>query len=498
MSFFSGLGVTALLQSSTATALLAISFAKKGLLPLTLALALMIGADISTTLVAQVFTFDLSWLSPAVLAFGILIYLSSSDHTYRRNIGRIFIGLGLMLLSLGLIREAADPLKNSALLPTIIEPLANDPFFAILVSAILTYAIHSSLAAVLLFGTFAANGFIDLELGLLLIFGANLGGAMIPFIVTFKDSPIARQIAIGNIIMRFVTLVLGLVFFQYILDYLATSSVPLERQLMNVHTGFNVVLAIIFMPLVSYVAIICEKIISNTDHTEDKYKPDYLDRGALDTPAAAMANAKREALRMAEIVEEMLEQSLECFSQNKQDLINEIRLTDHQVDALYREIKLYMTELSARGINEEESETYFHILTFVTNLEHIGDIIDKSLMELAQKRIRKQERFSDEGYKEIKELHALVLSNMKLAQNIFISEDVKLADKLAKGKAEVRHICDDSFAKHFKRLEKGAIETVQTSSMHLDIIRDLRQINNYSTRIAYLILDEERASIINY
>ena len=492
-AFASGLGLATLLQSSTATALLAISFAKKGLLGLSLGLALMIGADIGTTLVAQIFVFGLSWLSPALLSLGGFLYLSNKDHTFRRNIARIFIGLGLMLLSLGLVRESAAPLKESDMLIALMSPLKDDPFFAILISAILTWIIHSSLAAVLLFGSFAASGLIDLELGLLLILGANLGGAMIPLVVTFKDRPIARQIALGNLIMRFVTLVLFLLGFSYILeflqDYIASSGISLDRVLIHTHTGFNIALAVLFLPATSFVAAVCQRLISDTEPNKSKNEPLYLDKAALETPTIALSHAKREVLRMAEIVEQMLDQSIVCFSSHSQDLIREISITDHKVDTLYREIKLYMAALPSEGINGKDAHHYFEILTFATNLEHIGDIIDKSLMELAQKKIRKHGEFSDAGYKEIRDFHKQVVENMRLAQAIFVSGDTKLAGQLAKGKRAIRDAADQSYAKHFRRLEDGKTKSVDTSSIHLDIIRDYRQINNYATRIAYIILN---------
>lgn len=495
LSFLSGLSVTALLQSSTATALIAISFAKKNLLTLTGALAIMIGADISTTLVAQVLSLDLSWLSPVLLTIGIFIYLSNKHKNLRRHMARIFIGLGLMLLALGLIQQAAAPLGTSNLLELFVQPLKNDIIFAILASALITWIMHSSLAAVLLFSSLASVGIIDLELGLLMVFGANLGGAFVPFAVTFKDGPVARQIAFGNILMRLITLIVALLMFDHISTTFATwpTSAP-AHQIIHFHTAFNVALALIFLPSVSIVAFVCKKLIPNDMHNAGKNQPQYLDDKALDVPALALAGAARETLHMAELVEDMLEKTIQAFEKDDKDLVLDICRSDNHVDTLHKAIKLYLTQLTLEDMDGKEEARYIQILTFSTNLEHIGDIIDKNLMELANKKIRKQEAFSEEGFSEIKEFHDQVLENFKLSQAIFLSEDPNLAKELVAGKKYIREAADATSEQHFQRLSDGQSETLATSSLHLDVIRDYRRINSYATRVAYSILEARKTT----
>lgn len=489
IAFLSGLGVTALLQSSTATALLLVSFAKRGLLTLTASLAVMLGADISTTLIAQVLSFNLSWLSPVLIVVGVFIFIRAKTKDKQRQIGFIITGLGLMLLSLALIREAASPLQTSGILPVVLEPLERDPFFAILVSAIFTWVLHSSLAAVLLFASLAQAGIFDLDLALLFILGANIGGALVPYAVTFKEGPIAQRITLGNISMRFATSMIALLFLDDITAYISALPLDTGHQIVTFHTGFNVALGLIFFPFIGVLAQLLQKIVPTKDEPNDASRPLYLDRDVLDSPATVLANATRESLRVAELVEDMLEQTIVAFKKNDRDLVRDIRTADHLVDALYKEIKLYMAELAVDELEDDDEERYFQILTFATNLEHIGDIIDKSLMELAKKKIRKQERFSDEGFKEIKQFHELVLKNMRIAQAVFVSGDIKLSKQLAANKWAIRTAADTTFKQHFKRLEAGTSDSIATSSLHLDIIRDYRQINNYATRVAYMILD---------
>lgn len=488
------MAVTAVLQSSTATAILTTSFAKKGAVTLAAAMAIMIGADVSTTLVAQVLALDLSWLSPILLIIGVVIYLSNERKGLRRHAGRIFIGLGLMLLSLSLIREAATPLKESELLPLIITPLIIDPVFAIILATIITWTLHSSLASVLLFSSLASGGIINLQLGLLLVLGANIGGALVPLAVTFKEGVKAHQITISNLMMRMCVAILVMIFFYEKLAHLQNLPGDTAHQIIHAHTIFNIVLAFVFLPFITPMAALFEKLLKEEKARKNKNNPQYLDESALETPALALAGAARETLRIAELIEKMLANSIEAFETNDKDVIKKIRASDNQIDHLYKAIKFYLTRLSQESFDLKEADRYMQILTFSTNLEHIGDIIDKSLMGLAEKRIRKQEKFSKAGFKEIKEFHGKVLENIGLAQAIFMSSDQGLAAQLVEGKSKIRKAAENTSIQHFKRLQERQSESLATSSLHLDIIRDYRRINSYITRVAYATLRSEEDS----
>lgn len=486
----SGIGVTILLQSSTATTLLLISFVKNHAIPLAAALAVIIGSDIATTLVAQILIFDFSWLSPALLIIGIVGHMMYEQGGRKRHLFRACIGLGLMLLSLALIKQASAPLGASETLPLILGPLENDPILAILVAAVLTWVMHSSLASVLLFATLATGGIIDLELGILMILGANLGGAFIAFAVTFKDGVEARRVTTGNIIMRCFTVFIFLVFFEKTQTVLENTGLSTERNLVNLHTAFNILLAVIFLPTVQWVAKLCNKLVpAKTYDKKPPHEPFYLDDQALNSPVVALAGAARETMRMSEIVEDMLQKTIDAFKDNKSGLAKDIRAQDDTVDILYTKIKLYLTRLTQEALDPKESDRYLQIMTFATNLEYIGDIIDKSLMEMAQKKIKAKERFSDEGWAEIKNFHSEVTQNMRTAQAIFLSEDPELAQQLIDQKKDIAGAAKKSSAQHFERLREGLPETIATSSLHMDIIRDYRRINSYITTVAYAILE---------
>ena len=417
-SMLSGFSLTTLMQSSTAAALVMLSLVRQHQIPIAMAIAFIIGADIATTIVAQILTFDLSWLSPVLLTVGIIGHMRHEHGGRKKHIFTILIGLGFMLLSLALIRDATLPLKASETLPLIMQPLHNDPTMAIAFAALLTWIIHSSLAAILLFAALASGGIIDTELGILFVLGTNIGGAVIAFIATYKQSIQARQVTGANILMRMISALAFFLLMPLVIKELNAFDLDPGRQIVTLHVAFNIVLGIIFLPIVGLVAKAGNILFPNNKKEEPlESDPVYLDEEALQTPVIALASAARETLRMAEMVEDMLESTITCFKQNTDTMAKEISARDDTIDRLYAAIKNYLARLTQESLDPKEADRYLQILTFATNIEHVGDIIEKSLMELAKKKIDKNERFSDEGWVEIKSFHAQVLQNMKVSQS---------------------------------------------------------------------------------
>ena len=489
MACFSGGLVTILLQSSTATALIVISFLKSGFLTTPIAMAAVIGADISTTLVTQFLTFDLSWLSPIFLTVGIIAYNVYERSGRERHIARAMIGVGLILLSLSLIVQISEPLRNAPLMPQLLAPLNNEPMLAIVFALLITWLLHSSMAAVLLFAVFATHHIISPNLGLHLVLGANIGTALTTFFETYKEGPLVRRISVTRLVMRVIILFACVPFLPYIEEFLQRISHDPAREMVNFHTGFNVVIAIIFLPIVGWVSVLAERFFPDKRDDTDSSAPQYLDEKALKTPVMALACAARETLRMAEIVEKMLEQTMVAFEKGNDRLIESIQMMDNKVDRLNQAIKLYLTRLSQESFDPKEADRYIQILTFSTNLEYCGDVIDKSLLDAAIKKMRNHESFSEQGFAEIKDFHQRVLDNLRLAQTIFLSEDPELAARLVENKKLVRQAESETSKQHFKRLHQRQAQTVATSALHLDIVRDLRRINSYITSVAYAILD---------
>ena len=488
-AFAMGLGITGLLQSSTATAMLAVSFAARGLVAVAPALAIMLGADVGSTLVVQVLSFDIAWLAPVLILAGVICFMAGKVPR-ARQIGRIILGLGLLLLSLQLIVGASEPLRESAALQSILQPLAADPILAVVLAAGLAWVAHSSVATVLLIMSLAMTGVLPLELAFALVLGANVGSGLIPFVLTLKSEPQARRIPLGNLLFRALGVAAVLPVIDVAAPYIAALGAEPARQIANFHTAFNLALAAVFLPLVGVMAGVTERLLpAREDAGAAARRPRHLDETAIDTPPVALACATREVMRMADIVETMLRETIEVFRNDDEALLERLSDLDDDVDELHEAIKLYLTQVSRNVLDEADSKRCIEIITFTTNLEHIGDIVEKNLLELAHKKIRNRQHFSDEGWRELSELHARVLQNMQLAMSVFVSGDVATARKLLAEKERLRDLEREAGELHLKRLREGNIESIETSALHLDMLRDMKRVNSHLTAVAYPILE---------
>ena len=489
---FSGALMAMALQSSTAVTLITSSFASKKIITVLAGIAVVLGADIGTTLAAQILIFDLSWLVPVLLSIGYIISRFKTIDGRYKHIGTALLGVGLVLLSLKLVVDASSPFRESETLQMLMTPLSDEPALALLLSAAITWFVHSSLAIVLLFASFVGSGIIPLDLGLILVLGANAGGAIIAYGDTINEKIRGRRIPLANVIMRFTGVILVLPFLDLILPYITLLSDDGARTIVNFHTAFNIGLAIVFLPFISQIEQMTKRFlpIKGNGRRSEIFSPKYLDYTAFDTPAAALSSAEREALRISDVVKEMLIDTFEVFRNDNQSLVHHISKSDNQVDALYAELKKYLAKITMESLSEKESGQNVQIMTFATNLEHIGDIIDNSTIELAQKKIKKQANFSDEGFSEIEEAFHIVLDSMRLAQHIFMNNDIKMAEELFHHKIKIKNLEKHSIEHHMRRLREKVSETQRTSSIHLDLFRDLRRIQGYLATVAYPTLEK--------
>jgi phosphate:Na+ symporter len=487
-AFLAGLGVTGLLQSSTATAILLASFTARGLIALHMALVMMLGANIGTTLTAQIFAFDVSWLWTLSMALGVVIF-TSSEEASARAVARICIGFGLMLLSLMHLHAAAAPLQNAQSARTLLGGLAGEPLVGFVVGAALTWLLHSSLTMVLLVMSLATTSIIAAPLAFALVLGANVGGAVAPFTALLGSPPTARRVALGNLLMRAAIALPFLFLLDPSVDALKLTTASAGHLVLNFHTGFNVIASLLLLPFCRPVARLMAAVLPEKIENADAAKPRHLDPDAVDTPSEALGCAMRETLHMGDRVADMLAQALVVIEKSDARLMREVEKADDAVDGLHEAIKLYLVKASKSEMSEEESRRYVEILTFTTNLEHVGDIIDKNLMELAAKKIRNKYAFSAEGLDEIRLFHHRVMDNMRLALNVFATRDVTIARRLLSEKATTRAAEMAAVDSHFARLREGRPESIETSAIHLDVIRDLKRINAHFASAAYPILE---------
>ncbi len=489
-AFLSGVGVTALLQSSTATAFIIAAFCGQGLLSLSSGLAVILGADVGTAVVAQILSYNLSWLAPLLIIFGYVLFSFNKKRGKMEHIGKLLMGLALMLFALMWIKQSAAPLQDSEALAIVLQSLNKDPIMALLLAAVMTWLAHSSLAIVLLLASLVLSGVLPHDVGLVMVVGANLGGAVVPIFATLRDSREASRVPIGNLVMRSVAAVAVLPFIGLAHDWLIAMGSTPERLLVDFHMAFNLALAFFFIPLTGPMAKLCIRLVPKGTEKADPAKPMYLDEKELDTPAIALAGAMRETLRMADVLQKMLEQTIIALRDNDAAIMKKIKKQDDIIDGLYKGVKLYMAKITRQSLDPEESYHYVQILSFASNIENAGDTIDNSLMEMARKKIDGKKRFSKDGMKEIEEIHEFVLETVRLAQSVFVSGDSLLARRMLEGKEDLRLREQNVTQAHMERISGGVSETIATSSMHLDVIRDLHRINSYMVSVAYPILEE--------
>lgn len=489
-AFLVGLGVTAALQSSTATGLMATSFVASGVIGLTPALAVMLGANVGTTLIVQVLSFDISLVAPILILVGVVAFKRGGG-TRTRDLGRVWIGLGLILLALHLLVVAIEPAAQVPAVRAVFGLVASAPALGMLIAAGLAWAAHSSVAVVLLIMSLAGAGVIQPAAVVALALGANLGSAINPVLEgAGSGNPAHRRLPVGNLLTRVVGVVIVLPLATPIVELLLRLEADPTRLAANVHTAFNLALAIPFFIVLPATAKLLERLLPDQPAAgQDPGVPIHLDESALSEPHLALANAARETLRMADIVEAMLRGAIDAFQTEDRKRVAEISRTDDDVDSLHRAIKLYLTKISRDGFDEEASRRYSDVLGFAINLEHIGDIIDKNLLELATKKIRFRLTFSPEGTEEIQTMCERLLGNLKLAIAVFMSGDVHSAARLIAEKEVFRELERQATDTHFARLREGRLESIETSALHLDILRDTKRINSHIAAVGYPVLD---------
>jgi phosphate:Na+ symporter len=488
-AFFAGLTLTAVLQSSTATGLMAASFASEGLVALVPALAIMLGANVGTTLIVQLFSFNIAAAAPVLFIIGLLAF-RMGPRTRTKDLGRVAIGLGLMLLALHILLDTLAPAENAEGVRVLLNNITNDPVLCIMIAAALTWAAHSSVATVLLFMSVAYSHFVTPYAALALVLGANLGSAINPVLEAGRRDDLATyRLPVGNLLNRVVGILLVLPFLHPISDALGRLQPDASRMTAEFHIAFNVAMALVFIGLLDPLATLLEKLFPKRKASSDPSAPRYLDERFLEAPSLALADAARETLRMGDAIETMLREVMTALMTNNRALVADVSRMDNVVDRLDEAIKLYVTKLTRGSLDEREGRRAMEIISFAINLEHIGDIIDRNLCEAAAKKIKRKLQFSSEGADELTAFHKRVLESLKIAFGIFMSGDPTEARKLLADKAQVRGAELAAAERHLERLREGRPETLETTSLHLDILRDLKRIHSHICSAAYAVLD---------
>lgn len=488
-AFAAGVGLTALLQSSTATGLLAASFLSGGFIGLVPALAVMLGANIGTTLIVQLMTFEVSFLAPILVLGGVTLF-KAGRRTRSRDVGRVLIGFGLVILSLHLMVEVMKPVEQAAAMREIFAVLTGEPILNVALAALLTWALHSSVAVVLLVMSLAASHVVGPSAALALVIGANLGNVIPQWLAAHSD-PEARRLALGNLIVRVTGCSVAIPLLPALEPLLAALDSSASQQVAHFHTLFNVACAAVFIGLLGPLARLCSALLPASRTASDPGRPKYIGAATEAMPSVRLANAEREVLRMVDVVDNMLRMFLDALRHDDRKLLAEIERMDDTLDQLHKAVKLFLTEISREDrLEGVDARRCSDILAFTINLEHAGDILDKNLREIAAKKIKHRLNFSQEGFAEILAMHQRLLEALRLAMSVFMTSDERAARSLVDEKVRIRDMETAATENHLRRLREGRLESIETSALHLDIVRDLKRIAAHIASVAYPVLDK--------
>jgi phosphate:Na+ symporter len=488
-AFLAGIGVTAILQSSTATGLMVTGFAAGGLVDLVPALAVMLGANVGTTLIVQVLSFNVAEIAPAFILIGVLMFRRATAGT--RDFGRVMIGLGLLLMALYQFVSLLAPYEDEPSLRMLLGAISTQPVLDIVLAAGLTWAAHSSVAVVLVIMSFATQGTVPPDAAFALVLGANLGTAINPVLEgTTGADPAARRLPIGNLVNRLIGVGICLILLPYIGPWIVGFEPNNARAVADFHTAFNLILAMIFFVFLGPYANLLRRWMPTRVNPADPSRPLYLDPAARNNPVIALGGAAREALRLSDVLEEMLLKLRETFEDASRRQISETKRLDDVLDKLNTAIKNYVTSLDPEELGEADHRRLREILTFATNMEHAGDVVDRNLLGIANKMVKRGVAFSKSGQAELLAMIDRLVANVRAAGSLFMTGDDRGARLLASEKEIFRTMEAKATDAHFERLRAGHIETVETSTLHLDALRDLKNINaNLVAAAAYPVLE---------
>lgn len=489
-AFFAGIGITVAIQSSTATSLMAVNFAASGFMSMVPALAIMLGANVGTALIVTVLSFNASVLSAPLILVGVVLFRSDSG-SMARDLGRAFIGVGLMLLALHQMLAMLEAVAEAPEVVTLLGLLGTLPILAIVLGAIAAWAVHSSVAVVLVIASLATHGALDTSSALMMVLGANLGTALNPLLEAGDStSALAKRLPIANLGNRVVGLVLSALFMPQIVTLLANAGLAGAGAVAGFHLGFNLVLSIVTLPFLGPIATLLARLLPERRDASDPTKPLYLDASAREVPTVGLAGASREALRLADALEAMLLDARNALTSNNRRTISAAKAKDDILDSLNTAIRHYLARFEPEALSEDEQKRLHQILIFATNMEQAGDVIDGNLLPHASKRLKRGLLPSQDHEAELVAMMDRLIANTRTAASLFMTADARLARDLAGEKLVFRKAEQDATSNHFSRMRDGVSASSQSAGLQVDLMRDLKLINSHIVAAAaYPVLD---------
>ena len=485
-----GLILAIVLQSSAAVALLTSGFAASGYLAFPTGLAIVLGGDLGSALIIQILSFKLDWLVPVLLAVGGYLFVKT-EAKKARQLGRILMGVAFILISLRFLREAMDPIRDSAFLPAVAGYLARDYITAFLVGGALAFVMHSSVAAILMCVTLVQIGAIPFAAGLSLVLGANFGSAFIPVWLSRGMDLKARRIPYANLALRGTWAVICLFGANLALRQGWLGDPQGGQMLVSAHLAFNASLLLLALPVCTPLGPLFARLFPEPVQAEAVQRGRPVSALGLEnpgTPAQALSSLKRELLRMGDLVETMFEPSLELYRSGGKDSIKAVQAIDEEVNSCLSGIRKYVAAQPGGDPDTDTARQIRHLMEYAIRLETAGDVVAKRLAILAGEMRKAGAVFSREGWGELVHMHENILANLKLAKNVLISDDLESARLLSQEKSEIKRAESDSRKRHLRRLQQGTAQSFETSDIHLETLRAFREFNSHIAAVAYPIL----------
>lgn len=486
-AFGAGALSTSLIQSSGAVVALIISFAEVAPLPLAQSLMVVLGADLGSTVTAQIVSFRIYQHAFLVISAGVILFLWGRRGNLRA-VGQGVLGFGILLLALRFLAASASEIGNVTSLRLLMGDLAEAPVVAFLWGVVVSALFQSGTAVIILLIAFTQQGVLPVSAVLPLVLGANVGGTSLAFTASSGLAAEGRRIAWGHLLMKALGALLFLPFSMTAGEFLSFLSPDPSRIVANAHTMFNLTLAVLFFPFVPRLASALPRVIPGKDPSAPAGKPVYLDRKHLPAPGAALGQVAREIVRMADMIQRMFEMALRAVRGVEADLAVRIAHADDDVDMLTREVKVFLSALGEGALDPEQMRRAVAYISTVSDLENIGDFIDKTLGDHVRKMAERNQWFSEEGAKELVSLMTEVESMFREAVSTFVARDRKGAGIVISRKHGIDEMERQLRNAHIHRLQKGTPESLESSAAHLDILSSWKGIASHCASIAYNVI----------
>ncbi|MBK9295127.1 MAG: Na/Pi cotransporter family protein [Oligoflexia bacterium] len=486
LAILSGILITVILQSSGAVTVMLVNLASAGVVTLQQVMGVIVGTAVGTTVTVQLISFKITQYAPYFLIFGFCFYFFPNKKRLK-EIGSVFFGFGLIFYGLLLMGRSVEDVKQITEFQNVFKYLSENPFVAFIATTIFTSFIHSSAVTVGLAMTLVAGGVISLLDSMYWVAGANLGTTSTALLASFNSKHAGRLVAWAHFFYKAASVVVFLIFAKPFEGLMLQLTSQPTHQVANSHTLFNIFSAIVFYPFINLGSTIIEKIFPKPT-SEKEFGAKYLDVKAFSEPHLAYANAVRELLRMVDYTYEMVKLSITSFERDSLDLIDEIKNIDKKVDTLNREIKLYLIRLADESLSKAQKTRVVSMIALVSDIENIGDVIDKNVLVLARKKYNLKLTFSDQGWSDVKLFHEKVIKNFEMAVSAFSLASRELAEKVIQNKHEIRVLEQKMREAHIQRLHLKFQESFNTSNIHLDLLSAYRRVNSYVCNLAYPVL----------